>query len=162
MESTLKTDLWNQFGASLDMLENAIVMCPADFWDTEQKFWYNAFHCIFFLDYYLSSQPKDFVPPTPFDFSEFEDRMPERVYTKPEILAYLSHCKQKSQDLFQDMNPEILQNRWINESGSMNYSIFEILIYNLRHVQHHAAQLNLLLRQNTNDAPEWVFRVGEK
>ncbi|MCF8325136.1 MAG: DinB family protein [Leadbetterella sp.] len=162
MESTIKTDLWNQFGASLDMLENAIAMCPADFWDTEQKFWYNAYHCIFFLDYYLSSQPIDFEPPTPFDFSEFEDRMPERVYNKPEILAYLNHCKQKSQDLFQDMNPEKLHNRWINESGSMNYSIFEILIYNLRHVQHHAAQLNMLLRQNTNDAPEWVFRFGEK
>lgn len=162
MESTLKTDLWNQFGASLDMLENAIVMCPSDFWDTKQKFWYNAFHCIFFLDYYLSSQPKDFVPPLPFDFSEFEDRMPERVYIKAEILAYLSHCKKKSQDLFEDLTLEKLKNRWINQSGNMNYSIFEILIYNLRHVQHHAAQLNLLLRQNTNDSPEWVFRAGEK
>jgi len=162
MESTLKTDLWNQFGASLDMLENAISMCPVDFWDTEQKFWYNAFHCIFFLDYYLSTQPKDFVPPVPFDFSEFEDRMPERVYTKAEILAYLSHCKKKSHDLFKDLTLEKLQNRWINESGSMNYSIFEILIYNLRHKQHHAAQLNLLLRQRINDAPEWIFRAGEK
>lgn len=162
MESTFKTDLWNQFGASLDMLKNAISMCPTDFWDTEQKFWHNAFHCIFFLDYYLSTQPKDFVPPTPFDFSEYEDRMPERVYSKAEILAYLSHCKKKCQDLFEDLTLEKLQNRWVNESSSMNYSIFEILIYNLRHVQHHAAQLNLLLRQNTNDSPEWVFRAGEK
>ncbi len=88
--------------------------------------------------------------------------MPEKVYSKAEILAYLSHCKKKSQDLFEGLTLEKLQNRWINESGSMNYSIFEILIYNLRHVQHHAAQLNLLLRQNTNDAPEWVFRAGEK
>ncbi len=162
MEKAIKIDLWNQFGASLDMLENAIAMCPDDFWNTEQKFWYNAFHCVFFLDYYLSIQPKDFVPPLPFDFSEFEDRMPKRVYTKSEILKYLSYCKKKSQDMFEDLTLEKLQIRWINESGSMNYSILEILIYNLRHIQHHAAQLNLLLRQNTNDAPEWVFRAGEK
>ncbi len=162
MESTIKTDLWNQFGASLDMLENAISMCPDEFWNTEEKFWYNASHCIFFTNYYLSTQPKEFVPPAPFDFSEFEDRMPSRVYSKPEILEYLVICKQKSKDLFSELNTEKLTERWINESGSMNYSILEILIYNLRHIQHHAAQLNLLLRQNTKDAPEWVFRAGEK
>lgn len=26
----------------------------------------------------------------------------------------------------------------------------------MRHVQHHTAQLNLLLRQEINDAPKWV------
>ena len=40
-----------------------------------------------------------------------------------------------------------------------NYSLLEILLYNLRHIQHHAAQLNLLLRQNTNDAPNWVSQA---
>ena len=35
----------------------------------------------------------------------------------------------------------------------------ESLLYNMRHVQHHAAQLNLLLRQSTNSAPDWVARA---
>lgn len=35
-------------------------------------------------------------------------------------------------------------------------TVWESLLYNMRHVQHHAAQLNLLLRQATNDAPRWV------
>jgi hypothetical protein len=35
-----------------------------------------------------------------------------------------------------------------------------MLLYNLRHVQHHAAQLNLILRQVTNSAaPAWVRRA---
>ena len=29
----------------------------------------------------------------------------------------------------------------------------ELLLYNLRHVQHHAGQLNLMLRQETDAAP---------
>jgi uncharacterized damage-inducible protein DinB len=35
----------------------------------------------------------------------------------------------------------------------------ELLLYNLRHVQHHAGQLHLLLRQTTDDAPRWVAAV---
>ncbi|HLO44078.1 MAG TPA: DinB family protein [Leadbetterella sp.] len=158
MKSTFEADLWNQFGASFEMLENAILLCPDEFWNTEERFWYNAFHCVFFIDYYLSTNPKEFSPPAPFDFSEFEDRMPNRVYTKAEILQYLTFCKQKSKDLFAELNTEKLAERWVNESGSMNYSLFEILIYNMRHIQHHAAQLNLLLRQNIQNAPDWVFR----
>jgi uncharacterized damage-inducible protein DinB len=36
----------------------------------------------------------------------------------------------------------------------------ELLLYNMRHVQHHAAQLNLLLRQTTDSAPDWVSKGG--
>jgi uncharacterized damage-inducible protein DinB len=32
----------------------------------------------------------------------------------------------------------------------------ELLLYNMRHVQHHTAQLNLMLRQETGSAPRWV------
>jgi predicted transglutaminase-like cysteine proteinase len=32
----------------------------------------------------------------------------------------------------------------------------ELILDNLRHVQHHTAQLNLILRQVTDSAPRWV------
>jgi len=35
-------------------------------------------------------------------------------------------------------------------------SFAELLLYNMRHVQHHAGQLNLMLRQETDSAPGWV------
>ena len=38
-------------------------------------------------------------------------------------------------------------------------SVLELALYNLRHIQHHTAQLNLLLRQRTGEAaPRWVGR----
>ena len=37
----------------------------------------------------------------------------------------------------------------------------ELLLYNMRHVQHHAAQLNMLLRQTTDSAPDWVSKGGQ-
>ena len=161
-DTTIKESLWTQFGASIDMLEHAIELCPAEEWNTSTKFWYNTYHCLFFTDYYLSMQPKDFAPPPPFSFSEFDDELPERVYSKDELLGYLAHCRNKCRTLIAGLTTAHLSERWINSSGSMNYAVLEIQLYNMRHVQHHAAQLNLLLRQAINDAPDWVFRSKEK
>jgi hypothetical protein len=159
MTQELKQSLWKQFGAALDMLENAINRCPEELWDTELKFWYNAYHCLFYLDYYLTSEPEKFSPPAPYGFSEFDPdgAMPERTYSKKELLGYLQYGREKCHFLISSLNPELAARRWVNEYK--NFSIFEVLLYNLRHVQHHAAQLNLLLRQNIDDAPRWVSQT---
>ncbi len=156
----LKTVLWQQFGASIKMLENSITCCPEDLWTTHPKFWYNAFHCLFFLDYYLTLPPVGFSPPSPFTLSEFEDVMPQRTYTQSELLNYLNSSKKKCQTLISGLTAEEMHRQWINESNTMRYSLLEILLYNMRHVQHHAGQLNMLLRQELNDAPDWVFRAS--
>jgi uncharacterized damage-inducible protein DinB len=156
----LKTAILRQFGASIDMLENAILACPDDLWDTERSFSHLAYHTLFFLDYYLSLEPVGFSQPTHFKHSEFEDEPAQEIFAKAEILEYLQSCRTKMQDLFSDLTENLAQSRWINESKTMDYSIIEIALYNLRHVQHHAGQLNLMLRQNGIEAPDWVFRAG--
>ena len=162
MNQALKDTLWSQFGASIDMLENAIQMCPANVWDTDKLFWYNAYHCLFFLDYYLSLEPKGFMPPAPFTLSEFGDDMPERTYTQNELLTYLSFCRNKCYQVISNLTEEVANSYWTNESQTMKYPVIEILLYNMRHVQHHAAQLNLILRQEIDDAPRWVREVKKK
>ena len=157
----LKECLWGQFGASIDMLENAISLCPMKYWDTEKKFWYHAYHCLFFLDYYLTMEPADFSPPPPFSKSEFGEGMPERVYTPNELLILLQLCRRKCQRLMAGLDEEKLNSRWINVTGKMNYSVLEILLYNMRHVQHHTGQLNLILRQEINQAPQWIRSHGK-
>ncbi|MFB9076564.1 DinB family protein [Flavobacterium procerum] len=161
MENWLKKVLWRQFGASIDMLENACKLCPETFWDTQAEFGYKAYHCVFFLDYYLTRNPIGFTPPEPFSLSEFEDRMPERIYTKEEVLNYLYFCRKKCRDLIAGLD-DVENAFWQNESESMRYNIIEILLYNMRHVQHHTAQLNLLLRQHIDDAPEWIYEAEDK
>ena len=162
MEQYLKNGLWDQFGASIDMLENAMLMCPDDKWDTPTEFWYMAYHTLFFLDYYLSPDAYTFHPPAPFDLGHFDDVKPGRAYTREQLLFYLRYNRQKCFDLIHSLTSESGAVRWRNQSKTMDYSIVELLMYNMRHVQHHAAQLNLLLRQQINDAPDWVSRAGEK
>lgn len=155
----IKEALWKQFGASIEMIENAVLECPEELWDVSSKFWYNAYHCIFYLDYYLTLDIENFMPPEPFTLSEFDPSgiMPDRVYTKEELLKYLSFCKNKCHDLIAGLTEETIQGKWSNEYKS--YTVFEILLYNMRHVQHHAAQLNLLLRQSIDRAPGWVSQT---
>ena len=157
--TSIKDAIWNQLGASIDMLENAINMCPDEHWDTALNFWYTSYHCIFWTDYYLTTEPNKFEPPTPFTFSEFDPsgKKPDRTYTKAELLAYLEHCRQKANQLIIGLTAEKLNDRWVNDYK--NFSLLEILFYNVRHIQHHSAQLNLLLRQTINNAPTWVSQA---
>lgn len=158
MDIAFKETLWKQFGASIDMLENAISLCTNELWSGDKKFWYISYHCLFYLDYYLTLEPNNFSPPPPYTLSEFEpDAMPDRIYTKDELLSYLNYGREKCHNLIADLTDEIANSRWINKYK--NYSVFEILLYNMRHVQHHAAQLNLILRQEINDAPRWVSQT---
>jgi DinB superfamily len=155
--TAIKNAIWNQFGASIDMLENAISLCPDKHWDTELNFWYTSYHCVFWTDYYLTTEPSKFEPPPPFSEFDTTGKKPDLTYKKTEVLSYIEHCRHKANQLISELTVEKLNERWINDYK--NFSLLEILIYNIRHIQHHSAQLNLLLRQTINNAPTWVSQA---
>jgi hypothetical protein len=164
MMNVLRESLWKQFGASIDMLKNAIMLWPEEYWYSKKRFFYIAYHSLIFLDYYLTVPADNFSSPLPFTITEsgdisndaVDDLVPDRVYTKSELLDYLQSNREKCHQLIAGLTEEKLSERWIEKSGNINYSVMEIILYNMRHVQHHAAQLNLILRQNINYAPDWV------
>lgn len=162
MNQTIKDSLWNQFGAGIDMLANAIKFCPDELWDSNLSFSGNAYHTLFFLDYYLTLDPVGFGPRPPFTHSEFEDDGPKLPFSKIDILNYLEFNRNKCHDLIMSLTDDMSESRWINESKTMDFTVFELLLYNMRHVQHHAAQLNMILRQEINDTPHWVFRANKE
>jgi hypothetical protein len=170
MINSLKEGLWTQFGASIDMLDNAIRLWPGDNGNERRRFFFIAYHTLVFLDYYLTNPPDNFVSALPFtlaspdtvlDKDALDDVVPDRMYSKDELLLYLQACRRKCHDVIEALTEDSLSRRWVEhqEAGAMNYSAIEILLYNMRHVQHHAAQLNMLLRQQLNDAPGWVARA---
>jgi hypothetical protein len=157
--------VWQQFGAAIDMLENAIRACPDHVWNDRSRrpeFWYVAYHTLFFLDLYLSDAVEGFAPPAPFGMEEldFEGRLPERVYSKDELLRYLEHGRSKCRALTAAMHDAGADQRC--NFGWLSMPRGELMLYNMRHVQHHAGQLNLMLRLSVDTAPGWVSRAGEK
>ncbi|MFP6581511.1 MAG: DinB family protein [Candidatus Hydrogenedentota bacterium] len=91
--------LWSQFGASIEALEQAIEMCPDDLWQREEV-WYLAYHTLFWLDCYLSETLEGFKPPVPFTLDEMDPAgiLPDRTYTRDELLAYATHCTKKCRE----------------------------------------------------------------
>ena len=172
MLNIIKESLWKQFGASIDMLKNAILLFPEESWNANNNFFYNAYHCLVFLDYYLTfPAPKNFSPPLPFTITAedkiptgcIDDLVPDKIYSKQELLDYLDACREKCHQVIAGLTEENIHDRWIEqEEHGRNYAVPELLLYNMRHVQHHAAQLNMLLRQGINDAPHWVSRAKEE
>jgi hypothetical protein len=165
MDTTLKTSLWQQFGASIDMLDDAISACPDPLWtavlwkdpDDAQygQFWFVAYHTLFWLDLYLTGYSDGFAPPAPF----IRGALPEKPYTKDQIRTYLDYCRKKCQSTIEGLTDEkayqLCTFNWIQAS------YLEMQLYNMRHVQEHAAQLSLFLGQNGVSGPDWIPKAKD-
>ncbi len=160
MDQQCKDMIWSQFGAAIDALENAIRACPDDLWygqNDDWSFWYRVSHTLFWLDFNLEASPDTFSPPEPFGLEELDPAgvIPDPPYSKEQLLSYLSYGRRKCRSMIEAMTAERAGQRY--EMGRIDITIGELLLYNLRHVQHHAAQLNLILRKETDSAPGWTF-----
>jgi hypothetical protein len=161
MDTRVKSFIWGQFGAAIDTLENAITTCPEDLWgdrSRQPEYWYVAYHTLFWLDYYTSESHENFRPPSPFGLEEMDPAgvLPPRVYAKDELLTYLEYGREKSRAAIASLTDEKAWEQY--NFGKVSLPIVELHLYSMRHLQHHAAQLNLILRQVKDTGSKWVFR----
>jgi hypothetical protein len=119
--------------------------------------WYVTYHTLFFLDLYTFGTLDGFAPQGPFTLDELDPAgvFPERVYGRDEMRAYLRVCRDACRSAIAGLTEERAAKRcddftWLRETYS------EVLMRNVRHVQHHTAQLNWVLGEKTGSAPRWV------
>jgi hypothetical protein len=91
MDPLRRTALWQHFGATIDMLENALLACPSTLWQERlwsdhsdhppssqfDAFWSLTHHTLLWLDFNLTGSREGFAPPTPFTVDE--EGAPERI-----------------------------------------------------------------------------------
>ena len=169
MENSWNTVLWRQFGAAIDMLENALVACPDTLWqghlwiDSEGPeygtFWDITYHTLCWLDLYLTGcSVEEFTPPAPFKKGS-DDVIPKQPYTKDELHGYLVHLRKKGQTTIAELTDEKAHQQFTFPwPGGTSMSFLELQLYNMRHVQEHAAQLRLFLGQHSipDEVLDWV------
>jgi hypothetical protein len=174
MNQVFQEALWKNFAAVIDMLKNIVIICPDEIWRKERKIFYMTYHTVIFLDYYLANPVKDFHPDLDYTISDpgslppeaVDDVIPNLLYSKEQLSAYISSARERCKKIITQTSKEKFSERWIHDDEIdihglcppfvVKYNLLEILLYNFRHVQHHVAQLNLLLRQNANVATEWI------
>lgn len=174
MDPLWRTALWQQFGATIDMLENALLACPSTQWtghlwgnptdnsqpSEDSAFWAITFHTLYWLDLYHTGSHVGFAPPAPFvNVLDPAVVPPERPYTREELHAYLVHLREKCQAMIEGLSDEQAHQQvafpWL---GDKPMSFFALQLYSMRHVQEHAAQLSLFLGQHgiPDEALDWV------
>lgn len=156
------TFIYQQFGAAIEMLENVLTVCPDELWERDEIFSKIAGHTSFFLHYYLSDATPEnaaSTSPPPLSDPDPADVSAELRPGKEQLLEHLLQGRQKLRDQLSKHTPDqLLTKRFISQFKDL--SLFELLLYNMRHVQHHTAQLNMLLRQNGIVPPKWVSKTN--
>jgi hypothetical protein len=120
------------------------------------------FHTLFYADLYLGRDEASFRG-QPFhaanasllrDYEELEPRAPRHLYDRAPIKAYLDHCRGKAAEVVAGETEATLA----GPSGFdwCKFSRGELHVYNIRHLQHHAAQLSLRLRMDHGVDVPWV------
>lgn len=163
-----------QFAAAIQMTRLAVEACPDDLWDDRSEgtpFWHIAYHALFYTDMYLSDDEKTFQARDyhvdqsnflPGDYHEFGGIVttPDKAYSKDQLLEYADHCLQKCEETFERLTDD----RTLERCGFWWYelNVGEFLLNNLRHAQHHAGQLALLLRRRADTGIDWLGTKDNK
>jgi hypothetical protein len=152
-DGTLRQLLKNQYRAALAMLRDAIEQCPEKVWfsrEPRNAFWQVAYHTLFYTHLYLQPDEATFRrwPPQHGE----EDGISGDPYTQAEVLDYWSFCDRMLDGAVDALDLESL------ESGFSWYPVskLEHQLINVRHVQHHAAQLADRLRAARDIGIPWV------
>ncbi len=165
MLEAYKTLIVNQFEAAFCTLNACVDLCPEDLWNHPvgtYPFSLVVFHTLFFADFYMEADETS-LRNQPFhedhtaifaDYEQLEPREPVTWYERGFIKAYLDHCRRKAIRVITAETESSLK----GPSGFARRTCTraELHIYNMRHVQHHAAQLSLRLRLNARIDIPWV------
>jgi uncharacterized damage-inducible protein DinB len=148
----------SQYPAALTMLENGIKDCPVTLWEDaiyKNKYWYIAFHTLFHTHLYLCEDEASFKPwekyQKVYQYFKSEDSTRMTPYSQQELLEYLEFCR----SLVDERIPVTTME---GPSGLdwLPTNKLELLLYNLRHIQHHTGQLIDRLRERSNIASAWI------
>jgi hypothetical protein len=167
-DATLKSVLKSQYHASLAMLRECIQRCPDGVWmgaEHKNQFWQIAYHTLFFAHLYLQPEEAAFRPwehhqgsvqhpdgiAGPVDLNSSLPLIP-KPYTKQQVLEYWSFCDQMLDAAVDRFDLESLH------SGFHWYcmSKLEHQLVNIRHIQHHQAQLADRLRSAAEIGIKWI------
>ncbi len=156
----VRSALIDQYGAALEMLKQAILQCPPSRWNDPQdrkQFWQVAYHTLFYTHLYLHDSLNAFQPWAKHrqEYHRLE-QSPEKdeivePYRREEVLEFLELCRQT---VAANLTAQDLE----AESGFdwLPFNKLELQLYNIRHIQHHAAELIEWLGANEGIDVDWV------
>jgi hypothetical protein len=164
---TITAILASQYKASLGMLRQALEKTPEEQWNTAEYTnpnWQISYHILWAAKFYLGADPESYLPFEKAiegaeslggsqDWENPEEGLkPEGLHTKEELLAFMD-------DLGRTLEQHVEGLPLGDNSGFewYPYSRLELHINNIRHIQHHTAQLiERLKAKGISGFPWWA------
>jgi hypothetical protein len=161
----LRAILIGQYEAALAMLHRCVMLCPDERWEAKianGTVRWNVYHALFFTEYYLSSE-------TDFQLREIHhlggDERGDGAslgLLRAQTLDYCTFCRERAVQALARETAESLQRHCGFSWQTITRG--EMHVYNIRHTQHHAAQVSAFLRRvgvasENEPALRWV-RTG--
>jgi hypothetical protein len=149
----LRTVLKSQYHAALAMLREAIERCPPEEWvGTAHKnaCWQLSYHTLFYTHLYLQRDEAAFRP---WEHQRGEaDGVEGEPYTQAQVLEYWKFCDWMVDEAVDALDLDR------TETGFSWYrmSKLEHQFVNIRHIQHHGAQLIDRVRSAADVGISWV------
>ncbi len=165
---TLRPILKSQYHASLAMLKDAIEKCPDDVWMDARftnSFWQIAYHVLFYTHLYLHRDEASFVPWAQHQSqvqnpSGLKGRRPgdsrlpafPNPYSKAQVLEFWNICDGMVDRAIDQADLDAAEcGFWWYQMGKLEHQFV-----NIRHIQHHTAQLLDRLRVSADIGVPWV------
>lgn len=148
--------LLRQLLPSFKMIGGAIQACPKSLWaqrNIDPPLWQQVYHVLYGIDYWFSPSKDEFAQPS---FSQNVNSVlgekSEGFIDQAEMLDYLSFVEQKTERFVNAlggdglMKPSPMYAKWTN---------LDVILEQLRHIQHHIGYLNRVLLKCKIKPVEW-------
>jgi hypothetical protein len=174
-----RASLLRAFDDAIDVLEAGLRTCPDDLWEkslwevkrtdawiwppkdepepgrtdaTIQVFsalWMVAYHCLFYLDFYVTTDMESFETPEYIRGGVEEDpinefgaaRFPDHVYPRELLLRYLDHGRARAREVIASLADEDLAKRCPRHHPHAGKTLAQLLDVNLEHIREHGGQI---------------------
>ncbi len=154
----VRAALKSQYHAALDMLQQAIERCPDELWaggDHPLPFWQVAYHTEFFTHFYLSADVASFERwPQHRGGLETLGSLPQGTEpaTRAVVLEYHRFCVDLVDGAVDALDLDA------PECGFPWYRLPKLdhQLNNIRHIQHHAAQLSERVKAAGAPGVDWI------
>ncbi len=151
----------SNFDAALRLLEAGLTDCPDGLWEVDlwpdeaptapaphgglhsSAPWFLAYHALLALDYDLAAELEPWEPPQPFDENTYA--LPNRVFTKTELLGYLDYCRARVRQTLDGLT-EAAAVRSLPDAHRYRGMLYGVVVGGMPlHVVEHAAQIRQFL-----------------
>jgi hypothetical protein len=163
----IKKSYSRQVGAAFEMLEHVIDNANDTTWTariSNMPFWQICYHVLWFTDFYFHANEATFRPQG-FDMEGIhnywikpDSQMIEnqkQPISKSSMRTYCKYVKQKANQFIQSINVT-----YFTTPSPFEWHGFpkiDLVDYNLRHLQHHVGQLDIVIRREQDIGNPWIM-----